>query len=58
MLCHSAQRMLQKHSFCGSDCVARRSCQREKGKKTHHMLNTFPLIPSAQDTSERRWAGV
>lgn len=58
MLCHSAQHMLQKHSFCSSDCAARRSCQRGKGKVNHHTLNKFPLVPSGPDILEESWAGA
>lgn len=43
VLCHSAQHMLQKHSFCSSDCAPRSSCQRGKGKVNHRTLNKFPL---------------
>lgn len=43
VLCHSAQHMLQKHSFCSSDCATRRSCQRGKGKVNHHTVNKVPL---------------
>lgn len=58
VLCHSAQHMLQKHSFCSSDCAARHSCQRGKGKVNHHTLNQFPLVPSALDILEESWAGA
>lgn len=58
MLCHSAQHMLQKHSFCSSDCAVRRSCQRGKGKVNHHTLNKVPLIPSSPDILEESWAGA
>lgn len=58
MLCHSAQRMLQKHSFCGSGCAVRRSCQRESGEKKNLSLNNFPLTPSALDVSGKSWAGA
>lgn len=57
-LCHSAQHMLQKHSFRSSDCAARRSCQRGKGKVNHRTLNKFPRIPSAPDVLEESWAGA
>lgn len=58
VLCHSAQHMLQKHSFCSSDCAVRRSCQRGKGKINHRTLNKFPLIPSGLDILEESWAGA
>lgn len=58
VLCHSAQHMLQKHSFCSSDCATGRSCQRGRGKVNHHTLNKFSLIPSALDILEESWPGA